>query len=441
MIKREVVAETPPDDDEDIAPLRHSDPRTVVINKLPAIEVFRAGVVLLAVFVGAYLLWKLQEVIFLFFLAVLLATAIEPLVNRLRRGPFTRGTGTLVVYAAIILVIGLPSYLILPSAMSQLSGFTDGVPQKIQTLRPFAEQLQPRPLRDSALNALDSAQTKVQNPEPPAEGDLVEAGATAAHSIISFITVFVLALYWMIERPTIKKVLLRSVSKRWARELNLIWVEVEEKLGGWVRGQLLVMVTMAVVSGVGFALLGLPNPILLGAMAGIAELIPLIGPIIAFAPAVLVTLTIDPAKVLWVLIFALAVQQLESHVLVPRIMGHSVGISPLTVLVGILAGAALYGLPGAFLAVPIAGAVQVILAHLLRSEDASQQAVHAEIDGREPAAGVTRPGPDRATTPHGDPVPVAGPPVVEADPGLDPGVLPAPHPPAVSYAEDLTVLR
>jgi predicted PurR-regulated permease PerM len=112
-------------------------------------------------------------------------------------------------------------------------------------------------------------------------------------------------------------------------------------------------------------------------VAGICEANPMIGPFLAFAPAALIALTIEPYLALVVVVYAVIIQQIESNLLIPRIMGHTVGVSPLTVLLGILIGAILYGLPGAFLAVPVAGAIQVVLAHVLRLEDPSQAEVHA----------------------------------------------------------------
>jgi predicted PurR-regulated permease PerM len=156
-------------------------------------------------------------------------------------------------------------------------------------------------------------------------------------------------------------------------------MEVEDKLGGWVRGQLILMLAIGSMATLGYAVLGLPNPALLGVVAGLCEIIPMIGPFLAFAPAVLVALaSVDPVRALMVVAYALVIQQIESNVLVPRVMGRTVGISALTVMLGILVGGALAGLPGAFLAVPIAGAVQVILAHTLRSEDPAQAEAHAD---------------------------------------------------------------
>jgi predicted PurR-regulated permease PerM len=143
-----------------------------------------------------------------------------------------------------------------------------------------------------------------------------------------------------------------------------------------VRGQLLLMLAIGVMSGVGFWALGLPNPLALAVLAGLFEIVPLVGPILSAAPAILVALAIDPWKALVVAGYALLIQQIENNILVPRIMGRTVGINPLVVLIGILIGAALYGIPGAFLAVPVAGALQVILAHTLKAEDPAQTEVH-----------------------------------------------------------------
>lgn len=167
-----------------------------------------------------------------------------------------------------------------------------------------------------------------------------------------------------------------SCSGWWTR--RTVWLEVEEKLGGWVRGQLILMLAIGIMAGIGYTVIGLPNAALLAVAAGLFEIVPMLGPVLAFAPAVLVALTIDPSKALIVIVYALVIQQIESNVLVPRVMRETVGVSPLTVLLGILIGAALYGLPGAFLAVPVAGAVQVLLAHALRSEDASQAEEHTD---------------------------------------------------------------
>ena len=344
--------------------IRDTPPVTV---RLPAGEVARAGLVLLGLLVGGYLLWRLTEVLVLVFLAVLLATAVEPLVNRLRRGPFSKGTGSLVVYLGLVLAIGLPIYLAAPAVAAQGAAFAAELPGRLDALRPLAEPLQPPALRDAVLGAFDRAGQVMRSPGAPGDAELVLVGTTAAHLLFGLMTVFIVGFYWLMERNAIKRVVLQLAGPRHARGVSEAWLEVEQKWGGWVRGQLILMLAIGVMAGLGYVVLGLPSPLLLAAFAAVAEMIPMVGPFLAFLPAVLVALTISPGTALAVVVFALVIQQIEGNVLLPRVMSHAAGISPLTVMLGILVGAALYGLPGAFLAVPVAAALQVVGAAWMRS--------------------------------------------------------------------------
>src|SRR4051794_4237062 len=365
---------------------QHPDDPQPIRVVLPVAEVARAGLVVVGLALAIWVLWHIHEVIFLLFLAILLATAIDPLVNMLRRGRFGRGTGVLAVYSAIVLVLGVITAVTVPSLAAQSDEFFASIPSKVAGLRPYAAQLHPQPVEDAAVRAIDRVGETVSNPSVPVDDQgLLDIVTTIGHSLINFMTVFFLAFYWLVERATIKRALLRLVPASRAADVNAVWLEVEEKLGGWVRGQLLVMLAMAFLAGVGFWVIGLPNPVLLGVLAGVAELVPMVGPFLAFAPALLVALGIDPWTTVVVVVYAVVIQQIESNFLVPRIMGHSVGVSPLTVVLGILIGAILYGLPGAFLAVPIAGAIQVIVAHAVGMEE-PEQVAHGPSATREAVA-------------------------------------------------------
>jgi predicted PurR-regulated permease PerM len=311
-------------------------------------------------------LLRIQEVLLLLLLAILLATAIGPLVDRLRLGPIPHGASVLIVYTLIVAAVAVPLYVFSPTVTAQATTFTSALPERIQALIPYAQALQPPFLADAATGGLERATEALRNPQAPAEEQIVEAGSTAAQLLFGFVTVFVLAYYWLVERLTIKQALMHLVGRARATDVEAIWVEVEVRIGGWVRGQVILMTAIGLMAGVGYAVIGLPNAALLGLFAGVVEIVPLVGPFLAFAPAVFVGLGIDPAHGLITLAYAAVIQQFEANILVPRVMGRSVGISPLTVFIGILVGSLLYGLPGTFIAVPIAATVQVILAHFTR---------------------------------------------------------------------------
>ncbi|HLH24636.1 MAG TPA: AI-2E family transporter [Chloroflexota bacterium] len=333
--------------------------------------VARYTLIVLVVLGGVYLLWRIQEVLLLLLLAILFATAIEPLVNWLRRGPFSRGQGILIVYSGIFAALVALGVLLLPSLVGQLTQFVGTLPQQVAALQPRVEQIDIGPLRALLLRGLAAAGPAVEHgleePVGAAQADqLVGVGGAFAHTLFSIITVFLLAYYWLTERSAIKRAVLRLVPSAHARHVNATWLEVEDRLGAWVRGQLLVMLAIGMMAGVAFVLLGLPNSLVLMVLAGLFEIIPMVGPFLAFVPAFLVALVTDPFKALLLVPIALVIQQIEGNILIPRIMSQAVGVSPLTVVLGILIGAILYGPAGAFLAVPVAAALQVILNHTLR---------------------------------------------------------------------------
>src|SRR5579872_5931839 len=161
--------------------------------KLPPWEVARAALVVIGVAFICYLVWQVQEVLFLVMSAILLATAIEPLVKLLRRGPFTRGTGVLLVYTLIVLAIGLPAYAAIPSVIDQAATFTAGLPDRLQQVRGNVETLRPAAAAALMTGTLDNLIRTLQAPQGPAQDQIVQAGTTAAHTLFSFVTVFVLA--------------------------------------------------------------------------------------------------------------------------------------------------------------------------------------------------------------------------------------------------------
>ncbi len=175
----------------------------------------------------------------------------------------------------------------------------------------------------------------------------------------------VIAFYWLTERSSFKRFVFSLVPVDKKARARLLWDSVEEKLGAWVRGQLALMIFIGVLAGIGYTIMGLNFALALAVFAGLTELIPLVGPYLGGAPAILVALTQSLNLALVVIGYIVVLQLVEGNVLVPRIMEKAVGVSPLTVIVGILIGATLAGIGGALLAVPIAAAIQVTVNNLM----------------------------------------------------------------------------
>jgi predicted PurR-regulated permease PerM len=143
------------------------------------------------------------------------------------------------------------------------------------------------------------------------------------------------------------------------------------KVGAWLGGQLLLAAVIGVSATFGYWLIGVPYFYVLGLIAAVGEMIPVVGPVLAAVPAILLGLTVSPQTALMVTAYSWAQQFVENNVLVPRIMERQVGVSPVTIMVALLVGSALLGLMGAILAVPSAAIIQIVVQEYLAREDAA----------------------------------------------------------------------
>ena len=324
--------------------------------------------VTVGVILGCYVLYLIRSVIFLFLVAVLLATAIEPLVFRLRRGPFSRGQGILVVYTGIMLVIVGIGALVVPTVLREAGGFSDAYPQILQNLRDLVSGIDQQVLGPAAERVVEKAATPAAVTGGDGGDTAITVGLTLVEGLFAAVTVFVVAYYWLTERIEIKRAFTTLFPREQRQVVGVVWGEVEQVLGGWVRGQLLLMLFIGLLATVGYLVMGLRYALVLGVLAGLFEIVPLVGPWLGAVPALLVALMQDPKLALFVGIYLLIIQNVEANVLVPRVMSKTVGVSSLVVLLGILVGATLGGIGGALVAVPLAAAIQVVLRHVVTTD-------------------------------------------------------------------------
>ena len=185
--------------------------------------------------------------------------------------------------------------------------------------------------------------------------------------LIAFVTVFITAFYWLSEKETIKRVMVNIFPEGNREQALEIWETIEVKLGGWIRGQLVLCLIIGLASTAFYFALDLPFWLALGIFAGITEIVPFVGPIIGGGAAVFIALTDSWQKALIVLAFVIILQQIESAALVPRVMRNAVGMSPLTVILAVLIGERVGGILGSILAIPVGAMIQVFLQVTLRN--------------------------------------------------------------------------
>lgn len=329
------------------------------------------------------------RVLVLVFIALLLASGLEPLIDRIRAYTrLGRGAALLLVYAVFFVLMISLVLLVVPGAINQFNDLGTRLSPLLSDAREWARTIEPRALSTSLvglINTIQRALTPSSTPAPDAD-DLIALGLTFAEVVVSVISVIVLVYFWLTERAHLQRFALALVPADQRGGAREAWNEIELRLGSWVRGQLILMGTIGVATSVAYFLIGLEGALLLGLIAAAAELIPLVGPALGAVPALLVAaMTGNMETVILVAVVYFVIQVIEGNVLVPVIMHNTIGVPPFIVFASILAGAAVAGIPGALISVPFAAALLVIIERL----QARDQPI--PISNQQPSSEVAEP--------------------------------------------------
>jgi predicted PurR-regulated permease PerM len=355
--------------------------------------------------------WAAGAVLVLMFVAVILAAALQPIVAWLRSTlPIGRGAAILLVYAMFIACVVGFVVVIVPTAIDQFGQTVAALPALLRDTRDWAETLRPAFVARSVTSVIDAAARSLPSPNVAPAGDQVVAvGVTIVGAVMSVLTLLTVVYFWLTEHARLQRYVLAFVSRPRRGRARDVWNQAETRLGRWVRGELILMTTIGVGTGVAYTLLGVPYSILLGLISALCEAIPIIGPLLGAIPAVIVAATVSPQLAVVVAGVYLILQLIEGNVLVPVVMRNTVGISPFLVMLSVLAGAAAGGFIGALLAVPIAATVEVLIEGLQTrdvpvAQDPASSAPRVEESDAAASAATNAPGdPDRRPLPGASP--------------------------------------
>jgi len=314
--------------------------------------------------------WAAGSVLLLMFIAVILASGLQPIIGWIRTHvPIGRGAAILVVYGVFLLVVVGMAVVVVPAAVGQLERVIASLPPFVERAREWAAELRPLALSEAMTKVIDAAARTIPTNDPAPDGEVVvQVGIGIVGAIISVLTVLTVVYFWLTEHARLQRYVLAFIPQHRRARARDVWNQAETRLGMWVRGQLILMGAIGIATGIAYTVLGVPAAVLLGLAAAIAEAIPIVGPLLGAIPAVLVAATVSPELAVTVAVVYAVLQVVEGNVLVPIVMRNTVGISPFLVIFSVLAGAAAGGFVGALLAVPIAATAEILLEGLQARE-------------------------------------------------------------------------
>jgi predicted PurR-regulated permease PerM len=227
----------------------------------------------------------------------------------------------------------------------------------------------------------DQIQELVEQADVAARAQALPFALSTVAGLGQLLLALIVCFYWLTTREQMLNFLLLLSPIRYRTRTEAIWTDIENTLGWYVRSQVILALSIGSASFIGLFLIQVPFALPLAVFAGLTEVIPYVGPVIGAVPAVLIAFSDSPVKGVMVIGWYILIQQLESSILVPKIMQTNVGLNPLLVIIAVIAGGSLGGVIGAILAIPVAGAAQVIAKHLLIQPTIDARQWRTELDG------------------------------------------------------------
>ena len=302
--------------------------------------------------VAVALVWLLARPLALLFAAIVLAVALAPIANRVEQW-LPRPLAVALTYIALAVTTAAFGWLVVPSLASQAQALMLNMPGLVAQGRSLIDHWDP--------SGSDQIAQIIQQRLDRFAISLVSLPLTIVSSVVEIGLVFIMSAYWLIAVPALHRFTLSLLPEEHRVRLEIILKELGETVGGFARGELVAAAAMVVITFLGLNLIGVEYPLVLALLAGLGELIPIVGPFIAAVPAIVVALLDSPHKALVILAFYLIVQQVESNLLVPHVMRRQANIPPVLAIFALIAGHTLGGILGAIIAIPFAGVMRVLV--------------------------------------------------------------------------------
>lgn len=326
-------------------------------------SVFR-GLLVMVLFV---LLYLISDVLIILLFGIVIASAVSPFVAWFEQRRVPRLVAVVLLYLLVFALGVVLSTLVIPSVSSDISSLATYLPKVTQQISTSLDTVQ-----QGAPKYFDFV-SEIQNILEVMTGYLQQFSQSALNLVItafggvfSFVAILVISFYLSIQKKGIENFLSAVVPERYEDYIVDLWKRVEVKVGLWLQGQMLLALIMGLMVYVGLSLLQVKFALLFALLAMVLEIMPVAGPVLAAIPAILMAFLQDPSLGLWTLVFYVATQQFENHVLVPLVIGKTIGLNPVVVIIAIMTGFQLAGIAGGILGVPVATIIVEMLDDMAR---------------------------------------------------------------------------
>lgn len=343
------------------------------------LQISNKSIIKVGLFVGLiFALYYMSDLIIIILMSVVIASSVEPAAKNLKKYGVPRALSVFGIFSIVIGLFITIIYLFIPIVVSEFASFVESVPQIIQSFSNFfgADTQSAQTIRNVFG---DPSQYTPQEVLASTKGIFSGLGsgvlgATGAffQTLTTIILIIVISFYLAVEEKGIENFLRILTPKQNESYVIDLWSRSQKKIAKWMQGQLVLGLIIGVLVYIGLSIMGVPYALLLALLAGMFELIPIFGPILAMVPAVLLALSSGGLTMAGsVVIFYIIVQRLENDLIYPLVVNKVTGVNPLVVILALLVGAKLAGVWGIILSVPVVSALMEYVGDVQKEKDAA----------------------------------------------------------------------
>ncbi|MEK7615175.1 MAG: AI-2E family transporter [Patescibacteria group bacterium] len=309
------------------------------------------------IFLGAWFLWYIREIVAIFVVAIMFASVIDPFADWFARRRIPRGLAVLVVYTILFAIAAIMVITLVPIILEQSVQLVQNLSVTyVGAVDAFVHFQERHQFVETIVSNLQSFQQNINT----SAGSLFTTVKGFFSGLIALAIVLALTFYMVVEEDSMRKYFRTFAPVEYQPYITELLKKMQAKMGAWLRGQIILGVFVGVGVYIGLSLLGVPYALLLAVIAGLLEIIPYAGPILSLVPAAIIGFAQSPIHGAAVVGLFLLIQQIENHLLVPKIMQSVTGLNPVLSILALLIGVQVGGIVGAILAIPLATMIAVV---------------------------------------------------------------------------------
>ena len=326
---------------------------------------------------------EISDIIILFLVSLLFAAAIDPTVDKLEQYKIPRGISVGGIMILLITVLSLFIYSMIPLLSSQLSdlgskigllveNLTNGTLRVPNFIQPLISEIA---LELEGTNFTAALQSQILNYSQELSGlaeNFLKTVISISNGLANFLIVLVLTYFMSVDEQEIDKFILRISPNKYGHYITVKINNIKQKVGEWLRGQIILMFVVGISTYLGLFLLGTDYAFTLSLIAGVTELVPVIGPWLGLIAAIPIAINQGGSMLLWVVILYFVIQRLENNLFVPIIMKKATGLNPIVVILAMLVGNKFLGIVGIIISIPLAAILSIFLEDILVKKEKAE---------------------------------------------------------------------